>query len=191
MFRCQLGKSKPATADDALVLAMELNSFLEIEKGAPSKSKLAETSVNAISCEVHEPSTKEWMDDLVRTLTEAFKNSMPKPSQGASRQRNNTLNRNQPSRSNSTDSQGTRTVRFQNNSNGGPNTINRDNNWRGSNRQNMNSSRPNDNRNSFKGPCKFCKRDNHASNECKTCFKCGKIRHFRNERRSKTSNNLN
>ena len=47
-LRWELRKSKPATADDALALAMELNSFLEIEKGAPSTSKMAETSVNAI-----------------------------------------------------------------------------------------------------------------------------------------------
>ena len=116
-LRWELRKSKPATADDALALAMELNSFLEIEKGAPSTSKMAETSVNAISRETPEPPTKEWMDELVRTLTDGIKNSMPKPSQEGSRQRNSTPNRHQPSRSNSTDSQGTRTVRFQNISN--------------------------------------------------------------------------
>ena len=190
-LRWELRKSKPATADDALALAMELNSFLEIEKAAPSTSKMAETSVNAISRETPEPPTKEWMDELVRTLTDGFKNAMPKPSQEGSRQRNSTPNRNQPSRSNSTDSQGTRTVRFQKNSNEGRNTNNRHNNWRGSNRQNTNSNRPNSNQNSSKGPCKHCKRENHASNECKACFKCGKIGHFRNECRSNTPNNLN
>ena len=118
-LRWELRKYKPATADDALALAMELNSFLEIEKGAPSTSKMAETSLNAISRETPEPPTKEWMDELVRTLTDGIKNSMPKPSQEGSRQSNSTPNRNQPSRSNSTDSQRTRTVRFQKNSNGG------------------------------------------------------------------------
>ena len=190
-LRWELRKSKPATADDALALAMELNSFLEIEKGAPSTSKMAETSVNAISRETPEPPTKEWMEELVRTLTDGIKNSMPKPSQEGSRQRNSTPNRNQPSRSNSTDSQGTRTVRFQNNSNERRNNSGRDNNWRGPNRQNTKSNRSNDNKNSSKGPCKHCKRENHASNECKACFKCGKIGHFRNECRSNTPNNLN
>ena len=190
-LRWELRKSKPATADDALALAMELNSLLEIEKGAPSRSKMAETSVNAISRETPEPPTKEWMDELVRTLTDRIKNAMPKPSQEGSRQRNRTPNRNQPSRSNSTDSQGTRTVRFQKNSNGGQSNNNRDNNWRGPNRLNSNSNRPNGNKNSSKGPCKHCKRDNHASNECKACFKCGKIGHFRNECRSNAPSNLN
>ena len=191
MLRWELRKSKPATADEALALAMELNSFLEIEKGAPSTSKMAETSVNAISRETPEPPTKEWMDKLVRTLTDGIKNAMPKLSQEGSRQRNSTTNRNQPSRSDSTDSQGTRTVRFQKNSSGGQSFNNRDKNWRGPNRQNTNSNRPNENKNSSKGPCKHCKRKNHASNESKGCFKCGKIGYFRNECRSDTPNNLN
>ena len=109
---------------------------------------------------------------------------MPKPSQEGSRQRNNTPNSNQPSRSNSIDSQRTRTVRFQKNSKGGRNTNNRDKNCRGSKRQITNSNPPDDNNNSSKGPCKHCKHDNHVPNECKACFKCGKTGHFRNECRS-------
>ena len=185
-LRWELRKSKPATADDALALAVELNSFLEIEKGAPSTSNMAETSVNAISRETPEPPTKKWMDELVRTLTDGIKNAMPKPSQEGSRQRNSTPNRNQPSRSNSTDSQGTRTVRFQNNSNERRNNSGRDNSRRGPNRLNSTPNRPNSNQNSSKGPCKHCTRENHASNERKACFKCGKIGHFRNECRSNT-----
>ena len=189
-LRWELRKSKPATADDALALAMELNSFLEIEKGAPSTSKMAGTSVNAISRETPEPPTKEWMDELVRTLTDGIKNAMPKPSQAGSRQRNSTPNRNQSSRSNSADSQGARKVRLQNNSNERRNNSGRDNNRRGPNRLISTPNRPNSNQNSSKGPCKHCTRENHASNECKACFKCGKIGHFRNECRSNTPNNL-
>ena len=190
-LRWELRKSKPATAVDALALAMELISFLEIEKRAPSTSKLSETSVNAISRETPEPPAKEWMDELVRTLTEGFKNAMPKLSQEGSRQRKSTPNRNQPSRSNSTDSQGTRTARFQKNSKGGQSINNQNSNWRGPNRQKTNSNWPNGNKNSSKGPWKHFKRDNHASNELKACFKCGKVGPFRNECRSKTPNNLN
>ena len=112
MLRWELRNSKPATEDDALALAMELISFLEIEKGAPSTSKMAEASVNAISRETPEPPTKEWMDELVRTLTEGFKNAVPKSNPEVSRQRTSTPNRNQSSRSNSIDSQGFRTVLF-------------------------------------------------------------------------------
>ena len=92
-LRWEIRKSKPVTDDNALAVAMELNSFLEIEKGAASTSKLAETSVNVISRETPEPPTKEWMDELVRTLTERFKNAMPTQSnQEISRQRNSTPN---------------------------------------------------------------------------------------------------
>ena len=150
-LRWVLRKSTPATADDALALAMELNSFLEIEKGAPSTNKMAETSVDAISRETPEPPTKEWMDELVPTLTDGIKNAMPEPSQEGSRQRKSTPNRNQLSRSNSTDSQGNRTVRFQNISNERRNNSGRDNNRRGPNRLNSTPNRPNRNQNSSKG----------------------------------------
>ena len=60
-LRWELRKSKPATADDALAMAMELNSFLEIEKGTPSTSKMAEASVNAISREtLSHPPKSGW-----------------------------------------------------------------------------------------------------------------------------------
>ena len=126
---------------------------------------MPETSVNAISCETPEP--KEWIDELVRTLMDGIKNAMPKPSQEGSRQRNSTPNRNQLSRSNSTDSQGSRSVRFQNSSNERRNNSGRENNRRGPNRLNLTPNRANNNQNSSKGPCKHCKRKNHASNECK------------------------
>ena len=168
---------------------MELNFCLETEKGAASTSKMAETRLNAVSREAPEPSTKDWLDELVRTLTEGFKNAIPNPNQEVSRQQNSTPNHNKRSRSNSTDFQGTRTVRFQNNSKGERKTDNHDNNRRGSNRQNTNSIQPIDNKNSSKRPCKHCKRDNHALNECNACFKCGKIGHFHSECKSKTSNN--
>ena len=153
-LRWELRKSKPAISDDALYLAIDMNSFLEIEKGALSTSEMAEASVNLISREAPEPSTKEWMDELVRTQTEGFKNAMPMPSQERSRQWYSTQNRNQPSQSNSTDDQETRTVQFQNSSIGERNSNNQDNNWRGSNCQNTNSNQPNDNKNNSKGPCK-------------------------------------
>ena len=76
-LRWELRKSKPATPDDALALAMELNSFVEIEKRALSTGKVAETSVNATDREAPEPTSKKWMDEFMPTLTEGFKNAMP------------------------------------------------------------------------------------------------------------------
>ena len=77
---------------------------------------------------------------------------MPKPSQEVSRQRDSTPNRNQPSRSISTDSQATPTVRFQNTSNEKRNNSGRDINPRGANRLNSTLNRPNSKQISSKNP---------------------------------------
>ena len=114
-LRWELRKSKPATANDALALAMGLNSFLVIEKGTPFSSHTkAETSVNMISRDRPEQSNHQIMEYLVRTLTEGIRNSMPKPEQRNNRQRSETPNRESTSRSNSTDSQRGHAVRFEN-----------------------------------------------------------------------------
>ena len=49
-LRWELRKSKPATADEALTMTIELNSFLELEKGARSTSTVApKSAVNQVS----------------------------------------------------------------------------------------------------------------------------------------------
>ena len=152
-LRWELRKSKPATADDALALAMDLNSFVEIENGAPSTSKMAEISVNAISLETPGPSTKECGDEFNRTPTDEFKNAMLKPNQDISRQRSSTPCRNQRSRYKSTNARGTRTARFQDNSNEGGNDNRQDNNRRGLNCQKSIPNLPKSIQISSRGPC--------------------------------------
>ena len=60
----------------------------------------------------HDPSNKEWMDEFVQTLKEGFKNDMLKTRPDVSRQRISPSNRNQDSRSNTTNSQRPRAVRL-------------------------------------------------------------------------------
>ena len=49
-LRWELRNSKPATADEAPTMAIELNSFLDLEKGARSTSTVApESAVNQVS----------------------------------------------------------------------------------------------------------------------------------------------
>ena len=186
-LRWELRKAKPATADDALALAMELNSFLEIEKGPPSKSdSTTETGINMISREGPEPSTKQMMEDFVRTLTEGIRNAMPKTTQSENRQRSPTPIRGS-SRSGSNDSQRGKSVRFEkkgysNNRNG--QNQKQDSQGRYGNRFNRDNG-------GSKEPCRHCKRTNHESKDCKACYKCGRVGHFQRECRSQTPQNLN
>ena len=77
-LRWELRKSKPATADEALTMAIELNSFLELEKGARSTSTVApEVAVNQISRTPSELQTNDLMDTFVRTLTEKLNKALP------------------------------------------------------------------------------------------------------------------
>ena len=158
-LRWELRKSKPATADDALALGMELKSLQEIEKEAPSTSKVAETSVNAISRVLPEPSTTEWMDKHVRTLPETFKNAKSTQIPESSRPQNNGVVHQtatslldliapipkEPERSVSKLHRVKVIATAET-------TIQR--------------------------TPKHCERKNHASNKCKACFECGKIGQF-------------
>ena len=109
-LRRELRKSKPATADEALTLAMELNSFLELEKGARSTSSVApETAVNQVSRTSSELQTNDLMDTFVRTLTEKLNKALP---HCGKTQDANTC-RSQNSRSSSVESNGNKSVRLQ------------------------------------------------------------------------------
>ena len=76
-LRWELRKSKSATAE-ALTMAMELNSFLELEKGARSTSTVApESAVNLISRISSVLQTNDLMDTFVPTLTEKLNKALP------------------------------------------------------------------------------------------------------------------
>ena len=187
-LRWELRKSKPATADDALALAMELNSFLEIERGAPSSSHTtAGASVNMISREHPEQSNHQIMENLVRTLTEGIRKALPKPEQKNNRQRSATPNRESTSRSNSIDSQRGRAVRFEDKKSN--NYHNNQNHKRHT--RNGAGNRSNGRNVITRAPCKHCKRTNHDSKDCKACFKCGRVGHFQCDCRSQSSEILN
>ena len=76
-LRWELRKSKPATADDALTMAMELNSFLEIEKGAPPPPQASESAVNLVSRNPPEQLSNDLMNQFVRTLAEKLNKAIP------------------------------------------------------------------------------------------------------------------
>ena len=109
-LRWELRKSKPATADEALTMAIELNSFLELEKSARSTSTVApESAVNQVSRTSSEIQTNDLMDTFVRTLTEKLNKALP---HSGKTQDSNTYTT-QNSRSSSAESNGNKSVRFQ------------------------------------------------------------------------------
>ena len=169
-LRWELRKWNHPRADNSLSLASKLNFFQEIEKRTQPTSKMAQTSVNVISCDARELSIKECMEDFVRILTEGFKKTKPTQSPEVFQTQNSTPNGNQVTRPNTTDSQGNRTVRFWKKTSRRSIDNGRDSNWRGSTRQNSTPYRPNNKNNSSKGQCTLCKRENHNLNECIACY---------------------
>ena len=109
-LRWELRKSKPATADEALTMAIELNSFLELKKGAQSTSTVVpESAVNQVSRTSSELQSNDLMDTFVRTLTEKLNKALPHSGKTPDP---NTY-RSQNSRSSSVESNGNKSVRFQ------------------------------------------------------------------------------
>ena len=89
-LRWELRKAKPATADQALTLAMELNSFLEIERGGAEASQ----PVNRVSTD--DTPASDLMTEFVRTLRQELQRSRPQNSgygpQGDGRRNNSPSN---------------------------------------------------------------------------------------------------
>ena len=147
-LRWELRKSKPATADEALTMAIELNSFLELEKGARSTSTVApESAVNQVSRTSSEIQTNDLMDTFVRTLTEKLNKALPH-----SGQTQDSINyKTQNSRSSSAESNGNKSVRFQTS-----NTWNTKNQHKRQHRGRSPELRRTNKNNSNREPCKHC-----------------------------------
>ena len=111
-FRWELRKSQPATADEALTMAMELNFFLELEKSARSTSTVApESAVKLVSRTCWVLQTNDLMDAFVRTPTEKLNNALPH----SGKTQDSSTYRAQDSRSSSVEPNGNKSVRFQTN----------------------------------------------------------------------------
>ena len=112
-LRWELRKAKPSTADQALTLAMELNSFLEIESGNAQVSQ----SVNRVSTDSVETHGSEVMAEFVRTMRQVLEREKPQASghnSSQGRTDRNDKNRFDRSRSQSNDStRSNHSVRFQ------------------------------------------------------------------------------
>ena len=179
-LRWELRKAKPATADQALTLAMELNSFLEIERGGAEASQ----PVNRVSTD--DTPASDLMTEFVRTLRQELQRSRPQNSgygpQGDGRRNNSPSNLRPRSESNDS-TKSNPSVRFQS----AQNSSNYRNNESGNNKRNRESSphpskkRDDKTTESNKKMCDRCKRTNHATKDCKACYNCLKVGHFRRD----------
>ena len=173
-LRWELRKSKPATADDAPTMAMELNSFLESEKSASPHLQTSESAVNRIQRNPSDKNSNNLMDQFVQTLTEKLNQTMPP------------TKKSRDSRSSSVDSSANKSVRFRTNNSG-----NKKNQNSQQNRGRSPEPKKTNKSNNKIEPCKQCKRNNHESRDYKACSKCGRVGHFKNESRSTQNNNIN
>ena len=216
-LRWELRKTKPTTADEALTLAIELDSFLALEQ----QNKASTEFTSAVNQVASGSQRSDTVDELVRTLRAEIANlkashSNRSVSRDNNRHSNNSRNQ-QVNRNNSHDRiQGrgrrddrstsgdrSRSVHFEDGNerrhtqrNGHREYDNRNNQRHSPNRNNQgkNSSDYSKNSNSKsnqKQECRHCKRTNHASNECKACFNCDRVGHFRRDCRASSSDQEN
>ena len=197
-LRWELRKSKPASPDAALALALELQAFMEMD---PSLRSGSQATVNMVSATPPQPLTatasisrEDMMGTLIQTIRQEIQKTLPQTTQNFSN-----------SRSSSTDS---RSVRFNSpgpnrksadtnqnyrNSNNNNNRYNNSGNQQ-NNRNNNNRNTPNQqqNRNNTnKQPCRHCNRTNHQSRDCQACFNCGRMGHMSRECRVPRQNQKN
>ena len=180
-LRWELRKAKPANADHALTLAMELNSFLEIENGSQQLSQ----PVNQIdSTPAITPSSEVWTE-FVRSLRQELHREKPQSSGSSNFQRQSSGEFNR-SRSRSNDSaRSNQSVRFQSPQERGRQQYrSKDNNSQ--RRYRDDSPHPNlkqeKKRSSWnKKHCDKCKRNNHETKDCKACYNCLRVGHFSKE----------
>ena len=194
-LRWELRKAKLATADDALSLAMELNSFLEIENGNPQAAQ----TVNRVSTSSEaEPSASKIMADFVRSLQTELQSSTYR-SNNDFHQRGDTKssNKNDHSRSQSNDSNRSgQSVRFQSSqgrerpNNAGRSDKTQKQQYRQDSPHPKKQGNNNNTQNNRK-PCERCTRKNHTTKECKACFNCLRVGHFQNECKAPKREHLN
>ena len=207
-LRCEIRKSKPASPDAALALAVELNAFMEMDPSLRGGSQATVIMVSALPPQplmaTTSTSQHDMMGTLIQTIRQESQKALPQTNQNSSN-----------SRSSSTDG---RSVRF---NSPGPNrqsaVSNQNQNYRNSNsnndrynnnqnnrynisgiqqnnRYNNNRNTPNQQKtrhNTNQQPCRHCNRTNQQSRDCQACFNCGRLGHMSRECRAPRQNQNN
>ena len=170
VFRWEFRKTKPTVVEDALSLALEMQSYLNLHDQQPGTPAASVNNLNGPS-----PSQSELFSDLIFTMKEEVKRVVVErsgpPQRGRSSERP-TSSRLQQSESNNHTNQNQRRTWNQNQrncTNSRSTTPKRGQSHNSKNRVSFNSS----GNNSAK-ECQRCHRKNHETKDCKACFKCGR-----------------
>ena len=203
-FRWELQKSKQASPDAALALAVEPHAFMEMD---PCLRSGSQATVNMVSVTPPQPliaaassSRENMMGTLIQTVRQEIQKVLPQTSHNSSNSRAiNTDGRSVPFNSPRPNRQSANTnqnqnYRHSNNNNRYNDNRNKKYNNRASqqnNRYNKNGSTPNQqqNRNNTnQQPCRHCNITNHQSRDFQACFNCGRLRHMSCEGRTPRQN---
>ena len=207
-LRWELRKSKPASPDAALALAVELHAFMEMD---PSLKNGSQATVNMVSATPPQPlmatastSQEDMMGTLIQTIRQEIQKALPQTNQNSSSSRSSSTDgRSVRFNSPGPNRQSANTNQNQNygNSNNDNNRYNNNQNNRYNNSGNQQNNRYNNNRstsnqqqnrnNSNQQPCRHCNRTNHQSRDCQACFNCGRLGHMSRECRTPRQNQNN
>ena len=209
-LRLELRKSKPASPDAALALAVELRASMEMD---PSLRSGSQATVNMVSATPPQPlmatassSQENMMGILIQTIRQEIQKVLPQTKQNSSNSRSSSVD-GRAVRFNSPGPirQSANTNQNQNqnyrNSNNNNNRYNNNQNNRYNNSGNQQNTRYNNNRNTpnrqqnrnntNQQPCRHCNRTNHQSRDCQACFNCGRLGHMSRECRAPRQNQNN
>ena len=197
--RWELRKSKPASPDAALVLAVELHAFMEMD---PSLRSGSQATVNMVSATPPQPlmatastSQEDMMGTLIQTIRQEIQKALPQTNQNSSSSRSSSadgrsvrFNSPEPNRQSANINQN-KNYRNSNNNNRYNNSGNQQNNRYNNNRNTSNQQQNRNNTN--QQPCRHCNRTNHQSRDCQACFNCGRLGHMSRECRAPRQNQNN
>ena len=209
-LRWELRKSKPASPDAALALAVELPAFMEMD---PSLRSGSQATVNVVSATLPQPlmaaastSQEDMMGTLIQTIHPEIQKALPQTTQISSSSRSSSadgcsvrFNSPGPNRQSANTNQNQNQNYRNSNSNNNRYNNNQNNRYNSSgnqqnNRYNNNRNTPNQqqNRNNTnQQPCRRCNRTNHQSRDCQACFNCGRMGHMSRECRAPRQNQNN
>ena len=182
VVRWEVRKPKPTVVEDALSLALEMQSYLNLHGQQPDTPA---ASVNILTGP--SPSQSELFSDFIFTIKEEVKRVVDERS--GPQQRGRSGERPTSSRSHQWESKN-HTNRCQrrtwnqnprNRTNSRGNTPNRGQSNNSKNRVSFNNSGTDSAK-----ECQRCHRKNHETKDCIACFKCGRVGHFRRDCRSRS-----